>query len=689
MNPRIRLIIIILAIAGGAYYLWPTWQYSQLNGEREGLESDTSEAGRLKLAQWDSLHYEDWADARANRIKLGLDLRGGVYFTMEVDIPALLEETASEDLVDETFEQVMLAVREEAALSDDPVLDIFTEKFDEIARPAGKSLLDYYDFNLSDVSEDGVIDKLSANIDDAVEQAREVITQRVNKYGLTEPSIQVQGTRRIIVELPDEKNPEVVRELLSKTARLEFKMVRNDAEAIQLFASINDLLRESEGDEGDAPEKSVDTTKRKDTNTVAKNIDSTGSGDSNDVADVADTTGDSADDPYAGLTDEEQYEKYRTLHPFTSYLGTYYQQAYESERQAADGVYDQTPPQGEYSFFVSPEGRAEILKILARPEVRSILPEDRQITFSAYPVDPLDPQSPYEMHVLKSEAELNGEVVTDAGPNIDPMTGRPVVSMAMNLAGAEIWSEITGANVHKRVAVVLDSSVYSAPWIQGQIDGGQTQITGSSDAGEAELLATILKSGVLKAPVKVIEERVVGPSLGADQIERGINAVLFAAILVMIFMIIYYMFGGLIADLAVMLNIFFTLAILAAFQGTLTLPGIGALVLTIGMAVDANILIYERIREELALGKSIKNAVQLGYDKAFSAIIDSNITTFMTGVILYVFGTGPIQGFAFMLMVGIVGTLFTAVFITRVVFTFMLERDVKSLNFGQQKSRTV
>lgn len=694
MNPRIRLIIIILAIAGGAYYLWPTWQYSQLNGEREELESDTTETGRLKLAQWDSLHYEDWADARANRIKLGLDLRGGVYFTMEVDIPALLEETASPDLIDETFEQVMLAVREEAALSDESVLDIFTRKFDEIARPAGKSLLDYYDFNLNDVSDEGVIDKLSSNIDDAVEQAREVITQRVNKYGLTEPSIQVQGTRRIIVELPDEKNPEIVRELLSKTARLEFKMVKNDAEAIALFASINELLRDSDDEEVVTPKKTVDTTKDttkgKDTNKVAKKkSDSTGKGDSNKVADVSDSTGDSADDPYKGLSDEEQYEKYRKLHPFTANIGTYFQQAYESERQAADGVYDQAPPQGEYSFFVSPDGRAEILKLLARPEVQSILPENRQITFSAYPVDPLDPQSPYELHVLKSESELNGEVVTDAGPNIDPMTGRPVVSMSMNLAGAEIWSEITGANIHKRVAVVLDSSVYSAPWIQGQIDGGQTQITGSSDAGEAELLATILKSGVLKAPVKVIEERVVGPSLGADQIERGINAVLFGAILVMLFMIIYYMLGGLIADLAVMLNIFFTLAILAAFQGTLTLPGIGALVLTIGMAVDANVLIYERIREELALGKSIKNAVQLGYEKAFSAIIDSNITTFITGVILYAFGSGPIQGFAFMLMVGIVGTLFTAVFITRVVFTFMLERDVKSVNFGQPKSRTM
>ena len=693
MNSRFRLIIILLAIAGGAYLLWPTWEYSQLNSEREGLEADTSKAGLLKLAQWDSLNIDDLNDARTGRIKLGLDLRGGVYFTMEVDIPALLEETADPDLTDETFDKVIAAVREEASFSDEPVLDIFTAKFNEIAAPEGKALLDYYDLNLNDVTDEAVLEKLADNVSDAVEQAKEVITQRVNKYGLTEPSIQVQGSRRIIVELPDEKNPEVVRELLSKTARLEFKMVRNDADAIALFAEINNIVREDDGtsertDEAPADEDVADETPEETTD--ATDTSATDADTTSDGTDTADSTGDSVDNPYEGLSDEEQYEKYRSLNPFTSLFSTVFQADYNGQRQPADGVYDQaTPPAGEYTFYISAENRAEVLKILARPDVKSLLPEERQITFSAYPLDQADPTSPYELHVLKADAELNGEVVTDAGPNIDPMTGRPVVSMRMNMNGAEIWSEITGENVHKRVAVVLDSSVYSAPWIQGKISGGNTQITGSNDAAEAELLATILKSGVLKAPVKVIEERVVGPSLGADQIARGVNAVLFAAILVMIFMMIYYMLGGLVADVAVMLNIFFSLAAMAAFEGTLTLPGIGALVLTIGMAVDANILIYERIREELALGKPLKNAVQLGYDKAFSAIIDSNITTFITGVILYAFGSGPIQGFAFMLMVGIGGTLFTAVFITRVVFTFLLERDAKGLNFGQPKSRTV
>lgn len=701
MNPRIRLIIIALAIAGAVYTLWPTWQYAQLNDEREALEADTSAAGRLALAKWDSLNYDDWLEARDGRIKLGLDLRGGVYITMEVDVPALLYETADPDLTDQVFEDVMAAVREEAATSDDPVLEIFQEKFDEIARPQGKSLLDYYDLDLNEVSDEAVVEKLQDNIDDAVAQAKEVIEQRVNKYGLTEPSIQVQGSRRIIVELPDEKDPQAVRELLSRTARLEFKLVKNDADAIALFTEINNALQDAEEEtpgRAPTPQPAADTTAPpRDTNSPAPSGDTTGGADVEDTTGgtvATDTTGGEEDEdttnPYEGLSEQQQLERYRNLNPFTSLIGTVFQQNYDGQRQPADGVYESgQAPQGEYTFYVSPENVQKIRAILSRPEVRGMIPEDRQIAFSAYPLDGDDPESPYELHVLKSEPELRGEVVTDAAPNIDPMNGQPVVQMAMNLAGAEIWSEVTGSNVHRRVAVVLDSAVYSAPWIQGKIDGGRTQITGSQDASEAELLATILKSGALKAPVKVIEERVVGPSLGADQIEQGINAVLFAALLVILFMALYYAVGGVVADLAVALNVFFTLAFLAALQGTLTLPGIGALVLTIGMAVDANILIYERIREEMALGKPLKSAVQLGYEKAFSAIIDSNITTFITGVVLAAFGSGPIQGFAIMLMIGIAGTLFTAVFITRAVFEFMLERDVKSINFGQPKTRAV
>ncbi len=286
---------------------------------------------------------------------------------------------------------------------------------------------------------------------------------------------------------------------------------------------------------------------------------------------------------------------------------------------------------------------------------------------------------------IESSVLTNNAQVTAA--NFDPNSGAPIVLMEMNAEGAERWADITGRNIKKRVAIVLDGSVYSAPTVQNKIAGGSSQITGSQDINEANLLSIILKAGALKAPIKIIEERLVGPSLGEDSIRQGLNALLLAAGLVILFMAIYYAFGGIVADAAVILNVLMTLAILAAFGATLTLPGIGGIVLTIGMAVDANILIYERIREELSYGKALKNAVEIGYEKAFVAIFDSNVTTFMTGVILYAFGSGPIQGFAVTLMIGIAVTLFTAVYMTKTLFMVMLDRGTSSLNFGQPKLR--
>lgn len=707
VSVRFRLIIIALALAGAVWALWPTFNYYQINGERENLLADTATPeGKAALARWDSLHYEDWLSARDKRIKLGLDLRGGVYFTMEVDAPTLLEESVGEGLMDQTFEQVMAATREEAATSDESVLDIFTKKFDEIARPQGKTLLNYYDFGDmgSDAGDDAIIAKLRTNINDAVDQAQEVIRQRIDKFGLTEPLIQKQGSRRIAVELPDETDPGPTRDLLSKTARLEFKLVKNDATIVAAFQQIDRLLGGKTAGEPATPETpgadttlpDTDTTggANGDTNTqTAPPTGDTNTGAGPDTAGgqaSADTTADTSN-PYAGLDEEEQVAEYRRRHPFGHLFNMLVHDGRDGQRQSADGLFEmnEAPPMAEYTFYTTKENRAKIQEILKRPEVRSLIPEDRQIAFSASPVDPKDPQSAYEMYVVSADASLTGEVVVDAMPSTDVTTGQNVVQMAMDAAGADRWAEITDENTGKRVAVVLDSVVYSAPWIQGKIAGGQTQITGMADYGEANLLSIILKSGALKAPIKIIEERVVGPSLGADQIDQGINAVLFAALLVVLFMAIYYAFGGIIADLAVVLNVFFTLAFLAALGGTLTLPGIGAIVLTIGMAVDANILIYERIREEMALGKTLQNAVQLGYERAFSAIIDSNITTFLTGAILAAFGSGPIKGFAVMLMIGIGSTLFTAVFITRAVFTLMLDRGAHSINFGQPKSHAV
>ncbi|MBW7889199.1 MAG: protein translocase subunit SecD, partial [Bacteroidetes bacterium] len=265
---------------------------------------------------------------------------------------------------------------------------------------------------------------------------------------------------------------------------------------------------------------------------------------------------------------------------------------------------------------------------------------------------------------------------------IDPSFNQPIVTMEMNNQGASDWARITGANVNKRMAIVLDDAVFSAPVIRGKITGGRSQIEGMENIEEARLLEIILKAGALPAPVEIIEQRSVGPSLGEDSIQAGQRSFMYALLLTVVFMIAYYRTGGIVANVALLFNVIFIFAILAAFHGTLTLPGIAGIVLTIGMAVDANVLIFERIREELGTHKVLRAAIEAGYDKAFSAILDSNLTTFFSGVVLYQFGTGPVQGFALTLMMGVMANLFTAIVITRVIFDIMIERGSTEINFG-------
>jgi preprotein translocase subunit SecD len=672
-----------------------------MENERTALLSDTT-----RLKQWDSLNKADFRDIGAKRLKLGLDLRGGIYITMEVDAPALLLESAQREAVDETFIKVIDATRAEAANSDEQVIEIFRRNFAKFAGSQGKSLLNYYDFGDlgANVTEDAIISKLSKNIDDAVDQAVEVITQRINKYGVAEVTIQKVGGRRLIIELPGVTDENEIHSLLQTTARLEFKLVKNNADAANLFRRIDDQLA-GKVNTGDTTTRSdtlakrdttiakVDTNKKKAPDSTIAKADSAGGKDS--VPAVAKTdTGAAKNDtsnPYAGLSEEETRKAYKRDHPFTSLFISRYSQDEKSNPQEIPFIQQAgSYPAGEYYFSVPSGFRDDIVALLNRPDVHSIFPDDLIIAFGASPeaVDPSNPDnSLYSMYVLTRDPELTGEVVSDARTDFDPTTNRPSVSMSMTAEGADQWAEITGRNLKKRVAIVLDSNVYSAPVVQSKITGGSSQITGSSDVKEANLLAVVLKAGALKAPIKIIEERVIGASLGADSIRQGMFAMLFGAAIVMLFMAIYYGFGGIIADIAVMLNLLITFAILAAFGATLTLPGIGGLVLTIAMAVDGNILIYERIREELASGKSLKSALQLGYEKAFAAIIDTHVTTFMTGAILYYFGSGPIRGFAVTLMIGIAATLFTAVFCTRTIFMLMVDRGTTSINFGQPKAQ--
>ena len=335
-------------------------------------------------------------------------------------------------------------------------------------------------------------------------------------------------------------------------------------------------------------------------------------------------------------------------------------------------------PQGRTAdAYVKADERNRLELILNRPDVQKVIPDNVEFVFSAKPVTYQDGQAIYQLYCVNKKPELTGGVITDARATIDPNTSQPVVEMEMNSEGAAEWARITGANVNHRIAIILDGLVYSAPNVRSKITGGRSQIEGIGNMDEAKLLEIVLKAGALPAPVDIIEERTVGPSLGQDSISQGFNSALIGYIIVGLFMIFYYQRAGTVAAASLVFTVLFILGILAGFNATLTLPGIAGIILTIGMAVDANVLIYERIREELATGKTIKASVDSGFSKAYSAIIDSNITTFITGIILYQFGTGPVQGFALTLTIGIAASMFSALVIARLAFDFMVAKGLK------------
>jgi preprotein translocase subunit SecD len=659
--------LVVLPLALGIYILVPTYRAWDLERRKEQL----SQSGdSVRLAEFEQRYGAALQSAKQNALKLGLDLRGGMYVTLEVDVVKLLEEAAERAAIDDLFRQVLEATRREAELSDEPVLNIFLRHFDRIARPQGRSLISYYDVgDLREVSDEKVVERLQRNIEGAVDQALEVIRQRVDKYGVAEANIQKRGTRRIVLELPGVTNEAEMRQLLQTTARLEFKLVRNNQEAVRAFYAIDQYLKQQRS--GRADTVGADTTQIAARTPAADTLlrDTTQQPTSPDTA-----------NPYAGLSEEERRQRIKQDFPFTSLFITYFIQ---NERFVPIDYRTNNFPEGEYFFQIPKENLAEFEALLQRPDIQRLIPAEYEVAISAKPDERLQRQGyeVYSFYVLKREPELTGDVITDARATFDPTTHAPIVLMDMNTEGAERWARITGANVGKKIAIVLDGRVYSAPVVQTKITGGRSQITGMSSVQEAHLLEIVLKAGALKAPVKIIEERIVGPSLGEDSIRRGLLASLVAFLLVVLFMVGYYTAAGAVAVFGLLVNVTLILALLSAFKGTLTLPGIAGIILTMGMAVDANILIFERIREELRRGRSPRSAVDEGHKKALAAILDSNITTFISGLILYFFGTGPIQGFAITLMIGIVTTLFSALIVARAFIEILIAYDTH-LTYG-------
>jgi len=618
---RWKIILILISIAGTLWYLYPTYKDINYQKKLSQLRGEDS----LKFVQE---NLDDIQKVRQKRIKLGLDLQGGMYVSLEVDIVKMLDNLAKNK--DETFRQILAEVKKEALTSQEPVTSILLRKFQE----RGIRLSRYYgDIRQSDAE---IISELEEQAEDAIDRALEVIRNRVDKYGVAEPSIQKQGNNRIVVELPGVKNREEVRQLLQSTAVLEFKLLKPADIAIKVMQSIDNYLA------GKGVADTVDTT-----NVVTQKQDTTKT--------IAEELG---ADTSAGLS---EFEKFKKEHPFFAYVRV---------------------DEGTGIGFVMARDKKMVDFILSRPDVKNLIPPDFEFVWSAKPFTAQDGNQYYNLLAVKKDPEITGKVITEARATIDPDNNSPIVIMRMNSEGAREWARITGANINKHIAIILDGTAYSWPVVRTKIVGGSSQIEGLDSPEEARLLEVVLKAGALPAPLEIIEERNVGPSLGEDSIQKGLKSAYLAFIIIALFMIVYYSTAGIVADLALVLNIAFILAVLAGFNATLTLPGIAGIILTIGVAVDANVLIYERIREELAIGRTLRSAIDEGYSKAFSAIFDSNVTTFLTALILYNFGSGPIQGFALTLMIGIIANLFSAVFITKVIYDIVADKYPTVVKFG-------
>ncbi len=651
---KLGLTIFFVGLCG--FYLFPSvqnlyvsYKMDQMNpSERQKYQSENRE--RLESIQQGSLN-------------LGLDLQGGMHVTLQMNVGALLEQLATNK--DENFQTILNAAVQRADQEGMSVVDAFVQEFTE-RNPEGR-LSRYFRNETENItrrsSNDEVQEYLSTEVDDAVSAAMDIVRNRVDQYGVTEPSIQKQGSRRISVELPGVEDQKRVRNLLESASQLTFHLFANEDRVKRSVQNIIDYYEPTAADSAQIADAGANDTTESPADTPG-------------MQEMSSDTAETEEGTRLTSADQESEESQEG----TSLTGP------DGGEQAGPqnpllSVMQPLPRQGgDIVGYASEEDTARVNELIFAPEVRSMIPSNVNFLWSANPVP--GSETTHALLALRSEAELTGEVITDASVAFDQNTNEPKVSMAMNGQGTRIWGRLTKANVGEKVAVVLDGLVYSYPNINEPILGGRTEISGLESRKEASDIVTILRSGSMQAPVNIIEERTVGPSLGAESIRAGFISVTVGLLLVVLFMIMYYRTGGVVADVALLLNVILILGILAGFNATLTLPGIAGIVLTIGMAVDANVLIFDRIREEQATGKTLRAAISAGYEQSLSAILDANITTFFVGVILYSFGVGPIRGFAVTLMAGILSSLFTAIIVTRLIFDYMVEEKGMEVSYG-------
>lgn len=580
------------------------------------------------------------------QIGLGLDLKGGMNVILEISVPDVLE-TLADHKTDPAFVKSMKQARAEEETSQSDFISLFVKYYHQNApghRLAELFATQQLQGKINPQSTDSEVEKvLRQEVQAAIDNSFNVVRTRIDKFGVVQPNIQkLEGqTGRIMVEMPGIKEPERMRKLLQGSANLEFWETYNADEVIPYLQQLDSRLANDASNDTTAAKKAIKKADAKKLKLQLKNN----------------------DDETPTQKSNAQMEAAKKQHPLLAML--------------------QTTGQNSLALvgYASVRDTAAISKLIYGQTAKQILPTDLKLLWSATPEDGIKAKNIYGLYAIKvsssnGQAPLQGDVVVDAKDEFNHVTGQPEVNMTMNTEGARRWAALTKANVGKAIAIVLDNAVYSAPRVNGEIDGGSSAISGNFTVEMTKDLANTLKSGRMPAPARIVQEEVVGPTLGAASIQQGIISFAIAFVLLIIYMVLMYNFiPGMIANAALIVNVFFTLGILTSFQAALTMSGIAGMVLSLGTAVDANVLIYERIKEELRAGKGMKQAVAAGYSNAFSAIFDSNLTSLITGVILYVFGTGPIQGFATTWIIGIVCSFFSAVFLTRLVFEHQLNKD--------------
>ena len=622
-----------------------------------------SEAAKIKdpIAQQDykdSVKYlgvYSYQNCLETQIGLGLDLKGGMNVILEISVPDVIENLADHK-TDAGFTNAMKEARAQEEANGGDFVSLFINAYHKSA--PGHKLAEVFatqqlQGKVSPQSSDAEVEKaIRSSVQDAIDNSFNVVRTRIDKFGVVQPNIQkLEGQQgRIMVEMPGISQPERMRKMLQGSANLEFWETYNSEEIAPYLQQLDTRLANGDHEVEAKDSVAADSAKKE----VAKA----------EPAKAAPKLNlKKGDEAKSKINPEEQSAAAIKAHPLLARLQL-------------------VPGQGLSTVgYASVRDTAAINKLIYSALAKQVLPSDLKLLWSAKPADHLNVKNIYELHALKvttstGRAPLEGDVITDAKDEFEPTTGAPCVSMKMNTEGARRWAQMTKANVGKAIAIVLDGVVYSAPRVNGEIDGGSSQITGNFTIEDTKDLANTLKSGRMPAPARIVQEEVVGPTLGAQSIQMGIISFVVAFVLLMVYMVMMYnIIPGMMANLALLVNVFFTLGILTSFQAALTLPGLAGMVLSLGTAVDANVLIYERIKEELRSGKGMKQAVAAGYGNAFSAIFDSNLTSLITGVILLVTGTGPVRGFATTWIIGIVVSFFTAVFLTRLVYDYKLNHD--------------